>query len=30
VVMASIDGEELLKVYYVDDTGRHWLLPAND
>lgn len=30
VVMASIDGEELLKVYYVVDTGRHWLLPAND
>jgi len=30
VVMASIDGEELLKVYYVDDCGRHWLLPAND
>ena len=29
VVMVSIDGEELLKVYYVDDTGRHWLLPAN-
>ena len=29
VVMASIDGEELLKVYYVDDCGRHWLLPAN-
>jgi hypothetical protein len=30
VVMVSIDGEELLKVYYVDDCGRHWLLPAND
>ena len=30
VIMASIDGEELLKVYYVDDCGRHWLLPAND
>ena len=28
VVMVSIDGEELLKVYYVDDCGRHWLLPA--
>ena len=30
VVMVSIDGAEVLKVYYVDDTGRHWLLPAND
>ena len=29
-VMVSIDGEELLKTYYVDDSGRHWLLPAND
>ena len=29
VVMVSIDGAEVLKVYYVDDTGRHWLLPAN-
>ena len=26
VVMVSIDGAEVLKVYYVDDTGRHWLL----
>ena len=30
VVMVDIDGEEVLKTYYVDDDKRHWLLPAND
>ncbi len=30
VVMAKIDGEELLKTYYVDEEGRHWLLPSNE
>ena len=29
VVLARIDGEELLKTYYVDDQDRHWLLPSN-
>jgi hypothetical protein len=29
VVVAVIDGEQLLKTYYVDDLGRHWLVPAN-
>ena len=30
VVMAKIDGEELLKTYYVDEEGRHWLIPSNN
>ncbi len=29
VVYASIDGEELIKTYYIDDMGRQWLVPAN-
>ena len=29
VVLASVDGEELLKTYYVDEEDRHWLLPSN-
>lgn len=29
VVLARVDGEELLKTYYVDDQDRHWLLPSN-
>ena len=29
VVYVSIDGEELIKTYYMDDMGRHWLVPAN-
>ena len=28
--MAGVDGGELLKTYYVDEEGRHWLLPSND
>ena len=30
IVLAKIDGEELLKTYYIDEEGRHWLVPAND
>ena len=29
VVLARIDGEELLKTYYVDENDRHWLIPSN-
>lgn len=29
IVLAIVDGEQLLKTYYVDDAGRHWLVPAN-
>lgn len=29
VVLARVDGEELLKTYYVDEEDRHWLLPSN-
>ena len=29
IVLALVDGEQLLKSYYVDDMGRHWLVPAN-
>lgn len=30
IVLVRIDGEELLKTYYIDEEGRHWLLPSND
>ena len=30
VVMVAIDGEEVLKTYFVDEENQHWLLPAND
>ena len=30
VVVVMIDGEVLIKSYYLDDYGRHWLVPAND
>ena len=30
IVLATIDGESLIKTYYQDDKGRHWLVPAND
>lgn len=30
IVLVSIDGEELLKTYHIDEEGRHWLVPAND
>ena len=29
VVLARVDGEELLKTYYADEEDRHWLLPSN-
>lgn len=29
IVLAEIDGERLLKTYYVDENGNHWLVPAN-
>lgn len=30
VVVVSVDGEWLVKTYYRDDQGNHWLVPAND
>lgn len=30
IVIASIDGEETLKSYHVDEDGQQWLVPAND
>ena len=24
-----VDGKQMIKTYYVDDLGRHWLVPAN-
>ena len=30
IVLASIDGEEMLKSYYIDEEGRHWLVASND
>ena len=30
VVAAVLDGEEMLKTYYMDEQGRHWLVPANE
>ena len=30
IVAAVIDGEEMLKTYYMDECGQHWLVPAND
>lgn len=29
IVLAEIDGERLLKTYYVTDNGEQWLVPAN-
>ena len=29
IVLAVVDGEQLVKTYYVDDMGRQWLVPAN-
>jgi len=29
IVLAMVDGQQMLKTYYVDDLGRHWLVPAN-
>jgi hypothetical protein len=30
IVLAEIEGEYTIKTYFVDDHGRHWLVPAND
>ena len=30
IVAAKIDGEDVLKSYYTDEHGRHWLVPSND
>ena len=30
VVAAVLDGEVMLKTYYMDEQGRHWLVPANE
>ena len=30
IVMVRVDGEEVLKTYFVDEENHHWLLPAND
>lgn len=30
IVLAIVDGESLIKTYYQDDKGRHWLVPANN
>lgn len=29
IVLAEIDGERLLKTYYIDERGEQWLVPAN-
>lgn len=30
IVYVIIDGQHLLKSYYIDEKGRHWLIPANE
>jgi hypothetical protein len=30
IVAAKVDGQELLKTYYMDEYGRHWLVPSNE
>lgn len=30
IVYVTINGEQVMKTYYLDDKGRHWLLPANE
>lgn len=30
IVVARVDGAEMLKSYYMDEYGRHWLVPSND
>lgn len=30
IVLARIDGEDVLKSYMIDEEGRHWLVPSND
>ena len=29
IIYVSIDGEWMVKNYYMDDQGRHWLVPSN-
>ena len=30
IVAAKVNGQDVLKSYYMDEYGRHWLVPAND
>ena len=30
IVLARINGEDVLKSYMIDEEGRHWLVPSND
>lgn len=30
IVAAKVNGRDVLKSYYVDEEGRHWLVPANE
>lgn len=30
IVAAKINGEDVLKSYYMDEYGRHWLVPSNN
>lgn len=30
IVYVIIDGKQLLKSYFIDEKGRHWLVPANE
>ena len=30
IVAAKINGADVLKSYYMDECGRHWLVPSND
>lgn len=30
IIVARVDGAELVKTYYIDEDGRHWLVPANE
>lgn len=30
IVAVYVDGQELLKTYYMDEQGRHWLVPSNE
>ncbi len=29
IIYVSVDGQWLVKTYYMDDYGRHWLVPSN-
>lgn len=30
IVLARVNGEDIIKSYMVDEEGRHWLVPSND